>query len=126
VEGEGCYLVVISKSHRHKFGKEVKLRFSITQHARDIELIKNIITYLNCGLIQSNLDSTKKVAVSKFSDITEKIIPFFDKYPLKGTKAKDYSDFNKVANLIENKIHLTQSGLDEIDRIKARMNSGRR
>jgi len=122
-EAEACFLVVISKSPKNKFGKRVMLRFTITQHARDVELLKNIITFLDCGVIQSNLDSTKKVAVSKFSDITEKIIPFFDKYPLKGTKAKDYSDFKKVANLIENKIHLTQSGLDEIARIKARMNS---
>ncbi|KAG0122492.1 homing endonuclease [Tuber indicum] len=121
-----CFLVNIFKSPKNKFGKRVTLRFTITQHARDVELLKNIITFLDCGTIQSNLDSTKKVAVSKFSDITEKIIPFFDKYPLKGTKAKDYSDFKKVVNLIENKVHLTQSGLDEIARIKARMNSARR
>jgi hypothetical protein len=124
--GEGCFFVDLFKSPKNKFGERVNLRFTITQHARDVKLLKNIITFLDCGNIQSNLDSTKKVLVSKFSDITEKIIPFFDKYTLKGTKVKDYSDFKKVANLIENKVHLTRSGLDEIARIKANMNSARR
>jgi hypothetical protein len=34
--------------------------------------------------------------VSSFSDISEKIVPFFDKYPLVGSKRQDYLDFLKV------------------------------
>jgi len=57
--------------------------------------------------------------VSRFSDITEKIIPFFDKYPLVGVKSLDYADFCKVADLIKNKAHLTTEGLSQIKQIKS-------
>lgn len=61
--------------------------------------------------------------MTKFSDITEKIIPFFDKYPLRGSKAKDFSDFCKVVELMKKKAHLTDEGLNEIKKIKSGMNS---
>jgi hypothetical protein len=35
--------------------------------------------------------------VRKTSDIFDKIIPFFNKYPLQGVKVDDYADFCKVA-----------------------------
>jgi hypothetical protein len=63
--------------------------------------------------------------VSRFSDITEKIIPFFDKYPLVGVKRLDYLDFVKVAELMKEKAHLTAEGLEQIRVIKAGMNRGR-
>jgi hypothetical protein len=59
------------------------------------------------------------------ADITTKIIPFFDKYPLQGVKLKDYEDFKKVVELIENKDHLTQEGLNQILKIRDGINSGR-
>ena len=47
-----------------------------------------------------------------------KIIPFFNKYPLQGTKLFDFLDFNKVAKLVENKTHLTSEGFEMIKQIK--------
>nr|YP_010718675.1 hypothetical protein P2Y30_mgp07 [Clonostachys byssicola]WDQ44278.1 hypothetical protein [Clonostachys byssicola] len=60
--------------------------------------------------------------VVKYKDIFEKIIPLFDKYPIKGIKALDYSDFKKVANMMFNKEHLTEKGLSKIQSIKSHMN----
>ena len=51
---------------------------------------------------------------------------FFDKYPLLGVKSKDFSDFCIMANLIKDKAHLTQEGLNKIRQIKAGMNKGRK
>jgi len=85
-----------------------------------------VITFLDCGIIAPNpLDSTVKLVVSKFSDITEKILPFFDQYLLNGVKSKDFEDFSKVAELIKSKSHLTQEGLEQIRKIKLGMNSKR-
>lgn len=44
--------------------------------------------------------------VVKFQDIIEKIIPLFDKYPIRGVKALDYADFRKVVNIMFKKEHL--------------------
>jgi hypothetical protein len=64
--------------------------------------------------------------VVKFSDIKDIIIPFLKKYPLHGVKSKDFEDFCKGAELIQNKIHLTEEGLDQLRLIKTGMNSGRK
>lgn len=63
--------------------------------------------------------------VTKFSDRMECLIPFFDKYKIIGVKSEDYQDFKKVAQWMEKKAHLTIEGLEEIRRIKAKMNRGR-
>jgi hypothetical protein len=57
------------------------------------------------------------------TDITTKIIPFFSKYPIKGIKSLDFSDFCKVAQKMENKDHLTEEGLNQIRLIKSGMKS---
>jgi hypothetical protein len=56
----------------------------------------------------------------------EKIIPFFEKYPIQGEKFLDYLDFVKVIKLMKNKAYLTEEGLDKIRKIKAGMNRGRK
>lgn len=55
----------------------------------------------------------------------DKIIPFFDKYPLQGVKALDYADFKRGAIIVKARGHLTKDGLDQIKNIKAGMNKGR-
>ncbi len=64
--------------------------------------------------------------VSGLSDITAKIILFFEKYPIVGVKVLDFSDFCKASKLIKDKAHLTEPGLENICLIKAGMNRGRK
>jgi hypothetical protein len=59
--------------------------------------------------------------VTKFSDINNKIIPFFQKYPLSGAKAAEFADFIEIARIIREKGHTIESGLEEIRFIKSRM-----
>lgn len=51
---------------------------------------------------KSRPDQTS-VFVYKFSDILEKIIPFFEKHSLCGIKRLDFEDFIRVAHLLNNK-----------------------
>nr|5T2N_A Chain A, I-OnuI_e-ag007820 [synthetic construct] len=106
----------------------VQLVFGISQHIRDKNLMNSLITYLGCGYIleknRSEL-SWLDFRVTKFSDINDKIIPVFQENTLIGVKLEDFEDWCKVAKLIEEKKHLTESGLDEIKKIKLNMNKGR-
>lgn len=63
--------------------------------------------------------------VTKFSDINEKIIPFFSRNKLLGVKLQDFEDWCKIAKLMQNKAHLSQQGLEKILTIKNKMNKGR-
>nr|5T2H_A Chain A, I-OnuI_e-hTCRa [synthetic construct] len=106
----------------------VGLRFAISQHIRDKNLMNSLITYLGCGSIREKNKSEFRwleFEVTKFSDINDKIIPVFQENTLIGVKLEDFEDWCKVAKLIEEKKHLTESGLDEIKKIKLNMNKGR-
>ena len=63
--------------------------------------------------------------VNRFPELVENVIPFFEKMPLLGVKAKNFADFCKVAKIMKAKGHLTKEGLDKILEIKTGMNTGR-
>jgi hypothetical protein len=108
-------------------GFQVVISFSISQHVRDELLLTKFIEYLGCGKIEkvSTRPDIVTFVVYKFSDILEKIIPFFQRYSLQGIKYLDYKDFCEVANIMVNKSHLTLEGLKKIKSLKSGMNTGR-
>lgn len=124
---EGCFIVNIKQSKTNSLGYQTILRFQITQHTRDRFLLTNIINYLGCGHLHGSENfQFLNFVVHKLSDIFEKIVPFFVKYPILGVKSNDFSDFIQVAELMKEKSHLNQEGLDQIRKIKAGMNKGRK
>lgn len=124
--GEGCFFIETKKSSAYKTGFQVSLIFQLTQHSRDITLMESLIKFWDCGNCEQPLNYNHvDFRIQKFSDITDKIIPFFNKYPIYGIKALDYVDFVKAVEIMKSKAHLTHDGLDEIRKIKAGMNKGR-
>jgi LAGLIDADG endonuclease len=86
--------------------------------------MRSFVKYFNCGNIYKSRESFV-YRVEKFSDIENKIIPFFNKYKIQGVKYLDYIDFCKTAELLKNKTHITKKGLEQIRAIKIGMNKGR-
>jgi len=108
-----------------KLGAEsVWLRFILTQHDRDSDLLKSFISTLNCGRYIAK-SGYGEFIVEKFTDVSDKVIPIFEEFKLHGIKSNNYEDFKKVALLMKNKVHLTREGLDEIKKIKGGMNKNR-
>jgi hypothetical protein len=141
--GEGSFYVKIRESKKYQTGYQVLLRFSIGQHIRDQILMGEINKYFfldfnqrafavegseeaSFGKIYKIGETAVDFQVTKITDIIEKIIPFYDKYPIIGEKAKDFEDFKRVARMIQSGEHLTLNGLEQIRQIKARMNTGRK
>lgn len=123
---EGCFDVSFRKSLNPKVKKYVTLRFRIYQHERDRNLMELLIKYLGSGKIEKHSKNpVVNLTIGKFSDINNVIIPFFEKYPLNGTKQLEFTDWLKIAKLINERSHLTPEGLDQINKLKAGMNRGR-
>ena len=120
----GCFFIHIAKHATASTGFTISSVFILAQHSRDKELIEKIKDYLLSGFIRIE-KSMVSLRVGKFSDITDKIIPFFDKHPVQGVKYLDYLDFKRVVELMKNKAHLTPEGLSKIRNIKEKMNTGR-
>ena len=119
---EGCFLVKVTD--RPNNSTQVRLQFKLTQQLRDEELLRSIVDYLGCGRIYVNERSVDFI-ITKFSDITDKLIPLFGKYPIQGIKHLNYLDFVKVSQLMKNDLHLTLNGIKLIRNIKSGMNLGR-
>lgn len=126
MSGEGSFYIRITKDSAWKTGFQVGLRFTITQHIRDANPLGSLVESSDCGLYQphGNRDTVEFVVNKNFSHV-EKIIPFFQKYPIIGVKSLDFSDFCKVADIIKLKGHTSKSGLDQIIAIKQGMNTKR-
>jgi hypothetical protein len=125
--GEGCFFINISTSTSNKIGYQVFLLCSLTQHTRDRKLLETIKDYLDCGAVKekSSIINVLTLRVVKFSDILEKIVPFFKKYKVLGVKSENFISWCQAVELIKDKKHLTSEGLEEIRQIKSGMNTGR-
>lgn len=126
VTGEGNFDVRVTENLSYKLGSRVQLRFRISQHERDKKLMDLIILYWGSGKLYKYPGKPAfAISVVKFSDITDIIIPFFEKYPILGVKFLDYLDWCKIAKLMAEGSHLSLEGLNLIKGIKAGMNKSR-
>ena len=96
----------------------------MTQHDRDEDFLISLISTLNCGRYIPK-SGYGEFIVEKFTDVSEKVIPIFEEFKLHGIKYQNFEDLKKAALLMKNKVHLTREGLDEIKKIKGRMNKNR-
>jgi hypothetical protein len=85
----------------------------------------NLLTGENKYIYDSEKRANTLLQIKKYSDIVNKIIPFFNQYPILGVKSLDFLDFKKVAEIMKNKEHLTESGFSEIKLIVEKMNLDR-
>lgn len=122
ISAEGCFHIKISKSNTHKIGYSIGLRFFITQHIRDEQLLISLKNYFGCGEYKPRKGQLAgDFHVNKLSDIIDKVIPLLNKYPLHGVKALDFSCFCKAAELIKSEKHLKGSEL--LFKMKEEMNN---
>lgn len=124
VEGEGCFSVSIKPHKQMKFGWVIDPMFSIYQHKKNRVILELFQNELHCGYIvskQGNPDVLVYI-VDNRRTLEEKIIPFFNKYKLLGTKWNDFLIFQKVIFMMGQKKHLEKNGLIEIIELVFKMN----
>jgi len=128
VQADGTFGLNYIKSSRSKLGYTCQPQFRVTQHERDLVILKRIITAMGCGNLINPSGGRDRydVSVANIKDITLLIIPFFEKYPIYGAKLLDFQDFCQGITIIKNKEHLTQQGLDHLKDLAYNMNTYRK
>lgn len=124
ITAEGSFFISLypTSLDKRKTGYTVSLIFNLSQHTRDLELLKRLVKYLGCGIIrESKSRGTSEWVITKSDDIKLKLIPFLKEYILSGVKHLDFERFSKASYLIENKMHLTSEGVELIKAIKDSM-----
>ena len=114
-DGEGCFCVTFNKSKRHRFGWEIRPSFSASQNYDKAEILRMFKSHLNCGSIRPDRsDKTLKFEVRSITELVEKVIPHFEKYPLLSNRKKDFYLFSEICKTMYKKEHLTEKGFEKI------------
>ena len=128
VDGEGCFTVSFSRREKMNVGWEVKPSFSVSQNEERAQVLKLMQEYFGCGSIRRDYgDKTLKFETRNLENLTKKVIPHFQKFPLLSEKQKDFKIFAEVCDLVTKKQHLNRDGLKKIANLAFQMNpSGKR
>ncbi len=106
VDGEGSFSISVKPHETTKFGWVIDASFTLTleQHAEHV--LKALQEALRCGRIidKPGQPNCKLFIEQSRRNIAEKIIPFFERYPLE-VKAKSFEHFKEVVERLENKEH---------------------
>lgn len=128
VDGEGCFSISFNRRAKLKTGIEIRPSFSLGQNKRSLQALKDIHAYFGCGAIRfSKSDQLYKYEVRSIGDLMKRIIPHFEKFPLKTSKQLDFEIFAEVCELIYQSKHLNSKHLERIINRSYLMNeSGKR
>lgn len=79
---------------------QIYFRFHITQHSRDVELMKLLVSFFNCGKVNIRNNTLRcDFYVQNHLLIYKHIVSHFDNYSLCNIKNKDYLKFKEGLSL---------------------------
>ena len=134
VDGEGCFSIGFvrqpSRNGRagYRTGYQVAHEFAVTQGAQSIACLHELVRFFGVGQVLPNkrYDNHKEhlgqYIVANRLHLSETIIPFFERHPLKASKRADFEKFARCVAIMESGRHLTPAGLAEIVEIRQTMN----
>jgi hypothetical protein len=131
VDGEGSFTVYvkdIDASQKVQRRVAVEPRFYIKLIEEDRDILYSLKQFFDCGSVYFQKDTRLqhkncyRYEVYNRDDLIRKIIPFFQKYPLRlSSKRDDFETFCVLMQMIQKKEHLTQQGLRKMFAIKQAM-----
>jgi hypothetical protein len=125
VDGEGCFYIGVNIQPEMKTGYQVLPEFTVVQHERDVQLLYALKQFFGCGVVRQNHGDRMAYRVRGVDHLQERVIPFFEKHPLKTKKHLDFIKFRKVLMMMQRNEHLTLTGIEKIRQIASEMNRGR-
>lgn len=122
-DGESTFSVAILKTDSQKFGWALDPCFQVYQHEKQryiLDIFKNVF---QAGSVyrKSGVHPVLNFCIQSRRSVIEKVLPFFDKYPLV-TKKDSYKKFREIVMAMERGEHLTREGFERLVRIAYSMN----
>ena len=122
VDGEGCFHVGINVHRDMTSGYQVLPEFTVVQHERDAQLLHALKAFFGCGVVRTNHGDRLAYRVRSQQHLLERILPFFEKHPLRSKKHIDFLKFREVLLMMQEGEHLKGGGLERIREIASKMN----
>lgn len=123
-DAESSFMVFMNKNPKVKLGFQTQVCFQIGLHEKDKVLLGMIQSYFKgAGNISKQGKILVQYRVTSLKHL-EIIAEHFENYPLITQKKIDFELWKQVFEILKNKGHLTEKGLENIAAIKASMNKG--
>ena len=123
-DGEGSFCISFSPRSKLRIGLEVRPSFSVSQNGDRSEVLRLFQQTFDCGTIRPDRsDKTFKFETRNLRNLIDKVIPFFERFPLKSSKMKDFELFSQVCLMMDKGEHNEKSGLIKIVQLATQMNS---
>ena len=106
VDGEGCFALKFRCDIRHeRKSKPVyfywDIEFAILLREDDKNILDQIKNTLNCGKISISKRGAARYAVNNINDLTDKIVPFFQKHKLRAKKSNDFNLWKEAVTIFK-------------------------
>jgi hypothetical protein len=128
VDGEGCFSAPIYRNPTYRIGWQVQPAFAVVQGERSVHVLYELKKFFGCGGIfinrrhDNHREHLYRFDVRRFDDLVNRIVPFFERNPLRTAKADEFSKFAMIVRMMERGFHRTVEGLTQIAEISQTMN----
>ena len=115
--GKAVLAALSSEIGTTTLGWQVQPTFVVVQSASSREVLEDLAGFFGCGKVYVNRrrDNHREdftgIACRRFADLRDVIVPFFQEHQLRTSKRVNFAKFAKVLRLMEERKHLTISGL---------------
>jgi hypothetical protein len=119
--GEGSFMLVCRR--RDDYGRKWKISaaFNVSQHDREpLDLFRDT---LGCGTLRRAGNGGWYWEVNRLPDIRDRVVPFFERFPLVGQKARDFELFRSAVALLSKPV-VSDTDYVTILELRDQMNRG--
>jgi hypothetical protein len=131
VDGEGSFTVYVRDPSRAKTAIRrvvVEPKFYVKLIEKDKDILFALRDFFGCGSVyyqkdtRPNHQNCYRFEVYRWDDLSKIIIPFFKKHTLRFvSKRNDFSVFCQMMKLLQKKVHLTETGVKQLLKLKQQM-----
>jgi hypothetical protein len=111
VDGEGTFSVSVFRNRTMSQGWQVFPEFVVTQGLKGLRALELMRGHFGCGKIYINRrhdnhrEDIARYCVRSLRDLSEVIIPFFEKYRLRTAKELEFEKFARIVELMKKGKH---------------------
>jgi hypothetical protein len=119
--GEGSFMIVCRKRSGSARGFRLSAAFNVSQHDRaPLDVFRET---LGCGTMRIAGNGGWYWEVNGLADQRDRIVPFFERFPLVGQKAQDFELYRRAVRLLDQRV-LGESDYRAVLALRERMNRG--
>ena len=119
--GDASFMVVCRP--RGDYGRRWKLSAAFNVSQKDRTPLELFQRTLECGSMRKAGNGGWYWEVNDLRDISERIVPFFERFPLVGSKARDFARFRNVVAILS-RGDLTDDEYIAVLKLREQMNGG--